>query len=142
VRNEYKVKPGKVIEVTLVPAAPDAAAAPLLLETIGALTKATVSLHPVADVPAAHQVLAGGTEVVIALAQLRDELSVDDTAKEVARLRTEIDATQKILDGVRAKLGNESFTSRAKPEVVEGARAQERDLAQKVEALTRKVEAL
>jgi len=79
---------------------------------------------------------------MIALAQLRDELSADDTAKEVARLRAEIEATQKILDGVRAKLANESFTSRAKPEVVEGARAQDRDLAQKVEALTRKVEAL
>jgi valyl-tRNA synthetase len=142
VRNEYKVKPGKFIEVTLAPSPSDAAAAPLLVDTIGGLTRASVTLEPAADVPAAHQVLVGGTEVVIALTQLRDELSAEDSAKEAARLRAEIEATQKILDGVRAKLGNESFTSRAKPEVVEGARAQERDLAQKIESLTRKVEAL
>ena len=59
-----------------------------------------------------------------------------------ARLTGEREQTQKILVGVTAKLGNESFTSRAKPEVVEGARAQERDLTQKVDALTRKIEAL
>ncbi|MES3033865.1 MAG: valine--tRNA ligase [Gemmatimonadota bacterium] len=142
VRNEYKVKPGKFVEVTLVPSPADAGTAAQLVETIGALTRATVSLHPATEAQAAHQVLPGGSEIVIALTQLRDELSADDAAKEVARLRTEIEATLKILDGVRAKLGNESFTSRAKPEVVEGARAQERDLAQKVDALTRKVEAL
>ena len=142
IRNEYAVKPGKPIEVTLVPSAADAGAAPSLMQTIGALTRATVSLRAAGDAPSAHQVLPGGTEVVIALAQLRDELSAEDTAKEAVRLNSEIEATQKILDGVRAKLSNDAFTSRAKPEVVDGARAQERDLAQKVETLTRKVEAL
>jgi valyl-tRNA synthetase len=142
VRNEYKLKPGKFIEVTLVPSPADADAAPSLIDTIGALTRATVSVQAAGDAQAAHQVLPGGSEIVIALTQLRDELSAEDAARESARLRAEIDATQKILDGVRAKLANEAFTSRAKAEVVEGARAMERDLAQKVDALTRKVEAL
>jgi len=149
IRNEYKVKPGKIVAVVLAPSAADRTTAPLLAETIGALTRATVTVSTdVTSVPAAdggvsaHQVLNGGTEVVIALSELLEAERAEDTAKECARLRTELDQTQKILDGVRARLSNDSFTSRAKPEVVDGARAQERDLAQKVDALTRKVEAL
>jgi valyl-tRNA synthetase len=146
IRNEYKVKPGKSVQVTLLPADADRTSAPLLAETIGALTRATIvvsATHSSGDgTPSAHQILAGGTEVVIAMSELREAESAEDTAKECARLQGELEQTQKILAGVTAKLGNESFTSRAKPEVVEGARAQERDLSQKVEALTRKVEAL
>ena len=146
IRNEYKVKMSKAIEVTLVPADVDLSIAPMLAETIGALTRSTVSVASVAPSTdggaSAHQVLTGGTEIVIALAQLREAESAGDTQKEITRLRGEIDQTQKLLDGVTAKLGNESFTSRAKPEVVEGARGQARDLSQKVEALSRKVEAL
>ena len=151
IRNEYKVKPGKSIAVELWPSDADRATAPALTDTIGALTRATVSLRngapsstlqSAASGAAAHQVLAGGTEVVIALSELTEAESAEDTAKECARLKAELEHTQKILSGVTAKLSNESFTSRAKPEVVDGARAQERDLAQKVDALTRKVEAL
>jgi valyl-tRNA synthetase len=87
-------------------------------------------------------VVAGGGEIIVPVSSFGQEISAADTAKECARLKTELEATQKILAGVQSKLGNESFTSRAKPDVVEGARAQERDLLQKVESLTRKVEAL
>ena len=80
--------------------------------------------------------------MTIALSELRDTENTGDTEKECLRLRVELTTTQKLLDGVQAKLSNESFTSRAKAEVVEGARAQERDLTQKIDALTRKVEAL
>jgi len=146
IRSEYKVKMAKPIEVTLVPAGGDRSSAAMLAETIGALTRSTVSLASVAPSTdggaSAHQVLTGGTEIVIALAQLREAESAGDTLKEIARLRGEIEQTQKLLDGVNAKLGNESFTTRAKPEVVDGARGQARDLSQKVDALTRKVEAL
>ncbi|MCC7055328.1 MAG: valine--tRNA ligase [Gemmatimonadaceae bacterium] len=141
-RNEYKVKPASRIEVTLVPAGADATTAGALVETIGALTRSTVTTGTSAGANAAHAVLAGGTEVVIAMAQLAGSESAEDTAKECARLSAELEQVRKLLAGVTAKLANESFTSRAKPEVVEGARAQERDLSQKVEALTRKVEAL
>ncbi len=153
IRNEYKLKPGKVIQVSLRPSQSDNTAAKELSETIGALTRSTITSSPLqfseqssvqaVAVPAsAHQVLPGGTEVIIALAELLESESAEDTAKECARLKAELEQTTKILTGVTAKLSNESFTSRAKPEVVEGARAQERDLSQKVETLTRKVEAL
>jgi valyl-tRNA synthetase len=143
-RSEYKVKPAQQLEVMLIPATADIASAPLLAESIGRLTRTTVVVTGAAagDTNAAHAVLAGGTEVVIGLAQLAGSESAEETAKECARLKGELDQTQKILAGVTAKLSNESFTSRAKPEVVEGARALERDLSQKVDALTRKVEAL
>jgi valyl-tRNA synthetase len=114
--------------------------------TDASTTRATVTLSgtgaAVGGAASAQQVLTGGTEVVIALTELLEAESAEDTAKECARLKGELESTQKILAGVTAKLANESFTSRAKPEVVEGARAQERDLSQKVDALTRKVEAL
>ena len=149
IRNEYKVKPGKSITIQLVPSADDRQSVTLLTETIGALVRGTVNISSTADATpagesaaAAHQILTGGTEVVIAMSELREAGSAEDTAKECARLKVELEQTQKILAGVSAKLANESFTSRAKPEVVDGARAQERDLSQKVDALTRKVEAL
>ena len=144
IRNEYAVKPMKQIEVMLVPAAADVTAALLLADTIGALTRCSVSVRRevTIDATSAHQLLPGGSAVMIALSQLREVASAEDTAKEVARLRGEIEQTQKLLGGVQTKLGNESFTSRAKPEIVEGARAQARDLSQKVDALSRKVEAL
>ncbi|MDZ7631161.1 MAG: valine--tRNA ligase [Gemmatimonadaceae bacterium] len=146
IRNEYKVKPGKGIAVALVPSDVDRVTAPVLTETIGSLTRATISVMRATEAAAvgasAQQVLTGGTEVVIALSELLEAESAEDTAKECARLQSELEQTRKILSGVTAKLANESFTSRAKAEVVEGARAQERDLSQKVDALTRKVEAL
>jgi len=144
-RNEYKVKPGAQVAVTLVPIGSDAEAAPFLIETIGALTRTTVTIADAShggDTKAAHAVLGGGSEVVIAMSELMGSESPEDTAKECARLTAELEATQRILAGVTAKLANESFTSRAKPEVVDGARGQERDLSQKVESLTRKVEGL
>ncbi len=148
-RNEYKVKPGRIIAVSLQPSEADAATAGDVAEAIGALARVTVRVQRSERTATgarqgnfAYLVLAGGTDVVIAMSDLIGEESAEDTAKECARLRAELDATLKILSGVQTKLGNDSFTSRAKPEVVEGARAQERDLSQKVDALTRKVEAL
>ena len=146
IRNEYGVKPGKFIAVTLIPSNTDAPNAVGLAESMGALSRSTVVVstaeHAAVDTAAAHAVLAGGSEVVVALSELRETQSAEDIAKECARLSAELATTQALLDGVQAKLSNDAFTSRAKPEVVEGARAQERDLSQKVDALTRKVEAL
>ncbi len=144
-RNEYKVKPGAQVAVTLVPAGSDVHSAPQLADTIAALSRTTVTVHAAhgaGAAKAAHAVLTGGSEVVIAMSELIGTESAEDTAKECARLTAELATTQKILAGVTAKLANDSFTSRAKPEVVEGARAQERDLSQKVESLTRKIEGL
>jgi len=147
IRNEYKLKPGKVIAVSLLPSNGDAQHAMLLTETIGSLSRATVTVAErvgggSTDGPSAHQVLTGGSEVVIALSELREAESAEDTAKEIARLRAELAQTEKLLEGVVARLSNESFTARAKPDVVEGARAQQRDLAGKVDALRRKLDVM
>jgi valyl-tRNA synthetase len=151
-RNEYKVKPARFIAVSLHPSATDTQTAHHLADTIGALTRSTVRVtqsaaavtaeKSVTPGSSAHAVLAGGSEIDIALSELRTEESAEDIAKECARLKVELDSAHKILAGIQSKLSNEAFTSRAKPEVVDGARAQERDVAQKVDSLTRKVEAL
>ena len=148
-RNEYNVKPSRTIAVTLHTTESDERAETELAQAIGSLTRAAVTIGQIARTATgalrgnfAYIVLPAGSEAAIAIAELIGEGSAEDTAKECARLRTELATTQKLLDGVLAKLSNDSFTSRAKPDVVEGARAQQRDLSQKVDALTRKVEAL
>jgi valyl-tRNA synthetase len=145
IRNEYKVKPGIRTAVTLIPAESDASAAPVLIDAIGALTKSDVRLalgHADTTAGAAQQILPGGSEISIALSELMGVESAEDAAKECARLKAEREQTEKILAGVTAKLSNDAFVLRAKAEVVEGARGQARDLTQKVESLTRKIEAL
>ena len=149
IRSEYKTKPGKIVAVTLMPSATDAGYADDISESIAAISRSSVAIdhsvrsaHSNSDSNAAHAVLPGGSELSILMSELRSTEDGANNEQECGRLKAEIDATQKILAGVTSKLSNEAFTSRAKPEVVEGARAQERDLSQKVDALTRKVEAL
>jgi valyl-tRNA synthetase len=136
-RADSGIAPGARVAVTIVPAADARDAAHALASTIGALARADVTVADGAPTGAsAQQVLAGGTEIVLPLE------GVIDVGRECARLRDELAQKAKLLDGVRTRLANEGFTARAKPEVVEGARAQERDLAAQVAALTTKVEAL
>jgi valyl-tRNA synthetase len=161
VRSDNKVKPSQRIVMEIRPTRADAAATKALASLIGDLVRAnvtvvtevngvvtrdvTVQVDGVAamgEIGVISSVVAGGGEIIVPVSSFGQEISAADTAKECARLKTELESTQKILAGVQSKLGNESFTSRAKPDVVEGARAQERDLLQKVESLTRKVEAL
>jgi valyl-tRNA synthetase len=144
IRNEYKTKPGVLVNVTLIPSATDSAPAEQFTTAIGGLTRSTVIVSATAPAAqgAAQIVLSGGTEVSIPLAELMGAESAEDAAKEKLRLAAELEQTQKLLDGVKARLSNEAFTARAKAEIVEGARSQERELIQKVEALTKKVAAL
>jgi valyl-tRNA synthetase len=136
-RGEYGIAPGTRVAVTIVPAAGTADAVTSVLPVIATLARADVSVAERAPGgTSAQSVLAGGTEVVLPLE------GVIDVAKECQRLRDELAQKAKLLEGVRGRLANEGFTARAKPEVVEGARAQERDLAAQVAALTAKVEAL
>ena len=136
-RSEYGIAPGQRVAVTIVPVAGAHDDAASVAGVIATLARADVTI---ADAPpagaSAQAVLAGGTEVVLPLAGLID---VD---KECQRLRDELAQVAKLLEGVRGRLANEGFVSRAKPEVVEGARAQERDLAARAASLAAKVEAL
>jgi valyl-tRNA synthetase len=52
-----------------------------------------------------------------------------------ARLEKELAEAEGFLESARARLSNEAFTSKAPPEVVEGARTREADLADQVERL-------
>jgi valyl-tRNA synthetase len=137
VRADYNVPPSQRVTVLLHAAPSDVSALRELADTVGAMTRADVSLVGAAPSdPAASQVLPSGTEVIVPLAGLVD------VAKECARLRDELAQVTQLLAGVCARLANEAFTARAKPEIVAGARAQESELATRESGLRRKVESL
>ena len=63
-----------------------------------------------------------GVEVLLPLAGLVD------AAQERVRLSQRVDQLAKQLAGTEARLGNNEFTSKAPPEILEGAKAQQREL--------------
>jgi valyl-tRNA synthetase len=137
IRAEYAVPPSQRVSVMIHAAMSDTSALAELRETISSMTRADVVFVEAAPTEAAAtQVLASGTEIIIPLA------GMVDVEKECARLRAELAQVTQQLAGVRARLANESFTARAKPEIVEGARAQEAELATREAGISRKVETL
>jgi valyl-tRNA synthetase len=118
IRAEYNVPPGKMIEAVLIGRGERAA---LVLaeerDLIGRLARATVVTNTQAPAgAAAHALLPDGSEAVVLLAGLVD------LEKECARVRAELAQLEKQLASLRQRLANDSFVSRAKPEVVEGER--------------------
>jgi valyl-tRNA synthetase len=85
---------------------------------------------------AAQVVIAGGAEVVVPLA------GVIDVEKECWRLSGELQQLDKQLAGLRQRLANDNFVSRAKPEVVEAERQKERDWSARRDQLSRRVRSL
>jgi valyl-tRNA synthetase len=81
-------------------------------------------------------VIAGGAEVVVPLA------GVIDVDKECGRLRAELQQLEKQLGGLRQRLANENFLSRAKPEVVEAERQKEREWSARRDQIARRVQSL
>jgi len=65
-----------------------------------------------------------------------------DPAAERARLSKELDTVTKHIAGTEARLGNEAFTSKAPPAVLEGARKQLADQRAKAAELQRLLAAL
>ncbi|MGQ0765736.1 MAG: valine--tRNA ligase [Gemmatimonadota bacterium] len=136
-RADYSIAPGKVIAGFAVPANGDGAILEAELETIARLGKCALTVTSVAPPgAAAHQVLTGGTELVLPLAGMID---VD---RERARLRSEIEQLDRQLEGIRARLGNESFVARARPDVVEGERRREAEWTARRQQLAGKVASL
>jgi valyl-tRNA synthetase len=137
-RGEYGITPGKVLTAIVIPA-PDARAV-LASESalIGRLARCTVSLGdaPPDGEAAAHQLLSDGSEVILPLA------GTIDVAKECARFQQELAGLEKQLGGLRQRLANDSFISRAKPEVVDAERQKERDWSARREQLAAKVRTL
>ncbi|MCC6318578.1 MAG: valine--tRNA ligase [Gemmatimonadaceae bacterium] len=138
VRSDYSITPGKSIAGAVRPSS--AAARAVLaaeLGTIERLSRCALSLvDTTPDGAAAHQVLTDGTEIVLPLA------GMIDVEKECARLSAEVENLDKQLAGLRSRLANENFVSRAKPEVVEGERVREREWTARREQLAARIASL
>jgi valyl-tRNA synthetase len=136
-RGDYSIPPGRTLAAVLVPS--DRARAILAgeVELIARLSRSTVTLADASPAgAAAHAVLSDRTQVVLPLA------GVIDVEKECTRLRTELQGLDQQLASLRARLANENFVSRAKPEVVEGERRKESEWSARRELLAAKVGAL
>ncbi|MGH7623077.1 MAG: class I tRNA ligase family protein, partial [Gemmatimonadaceae bacterium] len=134
IRAEYGVTPGKFVDAVLV-ARDDRSAAVLAEESalIGRLARATVSTDK--DVPhgaAAHALLPDGSEVSVMLAGLVD------LARECARVSADLAQLEKQLGALEQRLANESFVSRARPDVVEAERRKLEEWSTRREQLTSK----
>jgi valyl-tRNA synthetase len=71
-----------------------------------------------------------------------DNIAPDVREREADKARKEADALAKQLAALSARLKNESFVSRAKPEIVEAERQKEREWTEKIARLTEKAAAL
>ncbi|MEP7065495.1 MAG: valine--tRNA ligase, partial [Gemmatimonadota bacterium] len=118
IRAEYNVPPGKMVDAVVV--GRDARAVGVLGEEsdlIGRLARATITASTQGPTgAAAHALLPDGSEVVVLLAGLVD------IEKECTRVSAELAQLEKQLASLEQRLANESFVSRAKPEVVEAER--------------------
>jgi valyl-tRNA synthetase len=88
-------------------------------------------LHASSGMAGGLAVLAGSAEAVVRLAgEAHAAASVDR-----GRLERELAEAERLLDAARARLSNESFTAKAPPAIVEGARAREAELVAQVARL-------
>jgi valyl-tRNA synthetase len=140
IRAEYAVPPATNIQATIVPGRGSAGSVARAFDDatiVERLARASVTL---ADAPpsgaAAHAVLADGTSLVIPLAGLVD------LDKECARLRGELTSLEKQLQALEARLANEKFVSKARPDVVEGERRKLSEWSVRRDQLREKVQSL
>jgi len=103
---------------------------------VGLLTRSVVTVGPAPTAPAAQKLLADGSGAYVLLA------GIVDLEKECKRARDELAGLDKQLAGLRQRLANESFLSRARPEVVEAERQKEREWSGRREQLAGKVASL
>jgi valyl-tRNA synthetase len=121
IRAEYRVPPKSRLRAAIRPAGPDARRTlEAEHDTIVRLAQLETLTTDGETLAGAQAVLADGSEVVVALAD------AIDVAQECRRLTDELRRLDTQLDGLRAKLANESFVARAPAEVV----ARERDKQQ------------
>jgi valyl-tRNA synthetase len=138
-RSEYAVPPGSEIRIRLARAGAPLAAA-LRVEERALRRMAKVAAIETADGAAAgkggaHAVLRSGGELFIPLEGLIDvERERERLGKELARLDGQ-------LRGTEAKLGNEQFVGKAKPEVIQRERDKAVSLRLQYEQLAEKLKA-
>jgi valyl-tRNA synthetase len=152
-RSGANVPPGKVVETTITP--PTASAARVYAteaSTLGLLAKATLHVagsdeghapghagHVAEPAPAwgvSTLILADGSELSLSLKGLIDP------EKECARLKGELTSLEKQLASLSARLQNENFLSRAKPEIVAAERQKEQEWIARRDQLHAKVASL
>jgi len=117
-RGRYQIAPSKELSV-VIRCDSDAAKAQLdgNLTALQTLAGATVSVQVGGAKPAfSGTEITSGLQVHVALEGILDK------AVEIARLTKELAESEKFAKAIEAKLSNESFVSRAKPEVVETER--------------------
>ena len=134
VRAEYNVPPGKGIPVSVEPATATTKAA---LDNELATVQRLAKIDPLTfggdhDGVGAHAVLPDGSAVFVPLG------GTIDVEAECARLAGEMQRLDKQLAGVRAKLTNENFTTRAPAEVVDREREKEKAWSEQSETLAAK----
>jgi valyl-tRNA synthetase len=118
IRGDYNVPPGKMLHA-FITGSDDSALAAIarMAAVIGTLARADVTVgtkEP--DGPAAHAVLSYSKNLSVELEGLVD------LEKECARVRAELEQLEKQLGALEQRLANESFVSRAKPEIVDAER--------------------
>ena len=145
-RAEYDVPPGKTVDALLA-GATDRARQLFAQEAavVGQMARASVEammeLSPSdgdgRGVGAAvHSLLSDGSQLTVPLA------GAVDLDKECARLGGELERLEQQLAGLAARLANEKFVTRAKPEVVEAERRKHEEWSARREQLRGRVKAL
>lgn len=139
-RSEYAVPPATEIPIRISKAAPALAAA-LHAEERALRRMARVTLLDPGNGDhsgkgGAHAVLRAGGELFIPLEGLID------VARERDRLSKELERLDGQLRGTEAKLNNEQFVSKAKPEVIQRERDKANSLREQHERLAEKLKAL
>ena len=104
---------------------------------IGILARSSVAVGEAPTSPALRSVCVG-FDVYLSIA----ELSADLREREGNKARAEAEQLAKQLASLTARLGNASFTSRAKPEIVAAERQKEREWTEKLAQLREKVATL
>jgi len=141
-RAEYDVPPGKIVDAVLAGATPRARE--LFAEeaaVVGQMARARVEADRGAgdggaSGAAVHSLLSDGSQLTVPLA------GVVDLEKECARLGGELERLETQLAGLAARLANEKFVTRAKPEVVEAERRKHEEWTARREQLRGRVKAL
>jgi valyl-tRNA synthetase len=136
-RAEYAIPPGTLVRAVVVASGAAAHGFDTQREMIARLARLDLSVA--AERPAelaAHALLPGGAELSLLLG------GAIDVEKERTRFAQDLAQLDQQLAGLTARLGNEKFLAKAKPEIVEGERAKQAEYGQRAEALRRKIAAL
>jgi len=136
IRNQYNIAPSRLLTVSICASAQESAR----LEEDSALLSELAGIHTLQVGPALTKPKRAAAAIVGDLQVFVHD--VVDIEAEQARLQKQKEYLEKGIEPLRAKLSNEQFLSRAKPEVVEQSRKKLEELSeqlQQVEQLLREL---